>query len=96
VAQVSVLINGYSYHLTAMAAQVERRIDNIKALGNQSGEARVLVLAALLMADELHDLQIELSKTKRGPAPRTDSTLAKTLGKLADRAEEIAGTLERP
>ena len=38
-----------------MAAEIERRIGGIKALGGQSGEARMLVLAALLMADELHD-----------------------------------------
>ena len=105
-AQVTVLINGYSYlvgcedgqeaHLTAMAEEVESRIDNIKALGNQSGESRLLVLASLLMADELHDLQAEISTAKRNPAPRMDSNLAKTLGQLADRAEEIAGTLERP
>jgi cell division protein ZapA len=104
------MINGYSYlvgcedgqeaHLMAMAEQVEQRIDNIQALGNQSGEARLLVLAALLMADELHDLQLDLAKSKRGPTPRVeasrvDAALAKTLGRLADRAEEIAVTLER-
>ena len=57
--QVSVKINGYSYtvgceegqeqHLAAMGREVENRIDSIKALGGQSGEARLLVLAALLM-----------------------------------------------
>ena len=65
-AQVTIKINGYAYtvgcedgqeeHLQAMAAEIERRIGGIRALGGQSGEARLLVLAALLMADELHDL----------------------------------------
>ena len=105
-AQVTVRINGYSYlvgcedgqegHLANMAEQVENRVDSIKALGNTSGEARLLVLAALLMADELHDLNLEMANTKRSPQPRGDQSLAKTLGRLADRAEEIAGNLERP
>jgi cell division protein ZapA (FtsZ GTPase activity inhibitor) len=66
-AQVTVRINGYTYvlgcedgqegHLLAMAEQVEARIDSIKAMGGQNGEAKLLVLAALLMADELHDLK---------------------------------------
>jgi cell division protein ZapA len=73
-AQVTVRINGYAYtvgcedgqeaHLQAMAEQVESRIDSIKALGGQSGEARLLVLAALLMADELHDVKLDLAQAQ--------------------------------
>jgi cell division protein ZapA len=113
-AQVTVKINGYAYtvgcedgqeqHLQAMAAQVEKRIDSIKALGGNSGEARLLVLASLLMADELHDLRAELETVRRAPrtapapepAPANDPELTRTLGRLALRAEEIAAELERP
>lgn len=110
-AQVTVRINGYAYsvgcedgqeaHLQAMAQHVEDRIESIKALAGQSGEARLLVLAALLMADELHDLRMELAQAQaqaraaRGPAQQ-DPHLAQTLGRLASRAEEIAAGLERP
>lgn len=105
-AQVTVRINGYSYtlgcedgqerHLQAMAEQVETRINSIKALGGQSGEARLLVLAALLMADELHDMKIELDSARTArPAARPDPALARTLGRLANRAEEIAASLDR-
>jgi cell division protein ZapA len=104
-AQVTIRINGYAYtvgcedgqepHLQAMAAEVENRINSIKALGGQSGEARLLVLAALLMADELHDLNITLDKLKselaRVPA---ESETRRRLARLADRAEEIAAGLE--
>ena len=81
-AQVTVRINGYAYtvgcedgqeqHLQAMAEQVEKRIDSIKALGSNSGEARLLVLASLLMADEIHDLRTELDSARRaaGAPPR--------------------------
>ena len=79
--QVNVKINGYSYtvgceegqeqHLSAMSREVENRIDSIKALGSQSGEARLLVLAALLMADELHDLRIEAEAAHTKPHTHT-------------------------
>ena len=85
-AQVTLRINGYSYlvgcedgqerHLEAMGEAVQSRIDSIKTLG-QTGEARLLVLAALLLADELHDKQAGLRRSagradRRRTAPPTD------------------------
>ena len=108
VAQVTVKINGYTYtvgcedgqegHLTAMAAQVESRIGSIKALGGSSGEARLLVLASLLMADELHDMRIEADALRAGGVrtARAPGELGKRMGRLAARAEQIAAELERP
>ena len=112
-AQVTVKINGYAYtvgcddgqeqHLQAMAAEVDGRIDSIKSLGGNSGEARLLLLVALLMADEIHDLRVELEGlySSRGAVagrsePQVDAEMAKRLGKMASRAEEIAASLERP
>jgi cell division protein ZapA len=113
-AQVTVRINGYPYtvgcedgqeqHLQAMAAQVEKRIDSIKALGGNSGEARLLMLASLLMADEIHDLRAELEAARRAAlrAPAAEALapanqeLTRALGRLAAKAEEIAAELERP
>ena len=115
-AQVTVKVNGYTYtvgcedgqegHLQAMAAQVDRRVESIKALGGSSGESRLLLLVALLMADEVHDLRAEVDAlriTTTHP-PRTageadaqaDAELAQRLGRLAARAEEIAASLEHP
>jgi cell division protein ZapA len=109
-AQVTVKINGYSYtvgcedgqegHLLAMAAQVESRIDSIKALGSSSGEQRLLVLAALLMADELHDTKTEI-ETLRGlvadkARPKAEPDTARRVSRLAARAEQIANGLEQP
>lgn len=110
-AQMTIRINGYAYvvgcddgqeaHLTAMASEIEARVNSIKALGGQSGESRLLVLAALLMADELHDLKIEAeqlrnSRPGEAPAPRPpgQAALRKRLAKLADRAEAIASQLD--
>src|SRR5277367_4928684 len=115
-AQVTVKINGYAYavgcedgqepHLQAMAEQVDSRVDSIKALGGNSGESRLLVLAALLMADEIHDLRIELDTLRamaarvakregKDPAVKPEGDLTRKLGRLALRAEQIADGLER-
>ena len=107
-AQVTVKVNGYTYtvgcedgqeqHLQAMAEQVDSRIESIKGLGGNSGESRLLLLAALLMADEIHDLRLEREQL-RGPArpqeAKPESDMGKRLGKLAARAEQIAETLQR-
>ena len=113
-AQVTVKINGFTYtvgcedgqeaHLQAMAAQVDNRIDSIKALGGNSGEIRLLLLAGLLLADEIHDIRIEMEALRKAAGrppraagkPEADAEMAKRLGKLATRAEQIAATLEHP
>ena len=78
-AQLTIKINGYAYtvgcedgqeaHLQEMAAQIQQRVDSIKSLGgNPSGEGKPLVLAALLMADELHDIAVELNTLRQAQA----------------------------
>jgi cell division protein ZapA len=108
VAQLTIKINGYAYtvgcddgqerHLLQMAADVESRIDSIKALGGQSGESRLLVLAALLMADELHDQRVTLNNltSELARIPQAEADSKRRLARLADRAEEIAQSLEQP
>jgi cell division protein ZapA len=109
-AQMTIKINGYAYvvgcedgqegHLTAMATEIESRVNSIKALGGQSGESRLLVLAALLMADELHDLKLEAAQLRAArpqggqtAKPSGEAALRRRLAKLAERAEAIAGQL---
>lgn len=104
--QVTLHINGFSYmlgckdgeeeHLHAMAAEVDRRIDSVKNSAGPSGEARMLVIAALLMADELHDVKKQPAAVPAAEAAKPDSKLGRRLGRLAKRAEEIAAGLEHP
>ena len=113
-AQISLKINGYAYtvgcedgqetHLRAMAGEVEARMTRIKALGGQSGESRLLVLAALLMADELHDMAAALNDAERPrpapagasmPAPAPPIIEPARLAALADHAESIAAAMEQ-
>ena len=105
--QLTIKINGYAYvvgcedgqeaHLMRMANDIEARIDSIKSLGSQSGESRLLVLAALLMADELHDTRITLSnmQAELSKLPHAEKETRRRLARLADRAEEIAAGLEQ-
>jgi cell division protein ZapA len=115
-AQVTLRINGYAYtlgcqdgeeaHLQAMAAEVDQRIEAIKASAGPSGEARMLVIAALLMADDVFEMRQKLAAAGSAPStqgqatqaapPATDGKLARQLGKLAKRAEDIAAGLEHP
>jgi cell division protein ZapA len=106
-AQVTIRINGYAYtvgcedgqetHLEQMAGEIEQRITSIKAIGGQSGEARLLMLAALLLADELHDLRKanaeKPAEAAPEPVPKPDAEKRAKLRRLAARAEEIAADL---
>ena len=93
--------DGQEGHLSAMAAEVEGRIESIKALGGQSGESRLLMLAALLMADELHDLRAEADSVRAAAAAAAtrparkgnEAEAQRRMAKLASRAEQIADTL---
>jgi cell division protein ZapA len=118
-AQLTVKINGYAYtvacedgqeaHLQEMARQVEQRIEALKALSGASGEGRMLVLAALLMADELHDTAIDLANLRQQLSggvieaassakaeTRDTTTNTKRIAKLARKAEDIAASIEQP
>ncbi len=107
-ALVTVTINGYAHnvgcedgqerHLTAMAAEVDKRVQYLKTLGGQSTEAGLLVLAALMLADEVHDLKMEMDQARMSntSARNADARLGRRLNRIAQRAEEIAQGLEHP
>ena len=103
-AQVVLRIAGHAYtvgckdgeegHLSAMAEEVEKRVNRARELGAHGGEARLLVMAALFMADELHDLRHEL-ETARKKAAGSERGKSERITRLAARAEEIAAAAEQ-
>lgn len=106
--QVTVRVGGYSHpvscedgqeaHLVALAAEVDKRVTSIKAMGGQFGESRLLLLASLLLADEVHDLKVAVAQARAGqPIPKAtdDPKLAERLARIADRIEGIAQTIDR-
>jgi len=109
--QVTVRIGGYAHpvscqdgqedHLLRMAAEVDRRITTLRAMGMQFGETRMLLLAALQLADETTDLTAEVSALRAGgsvaaaSAPAAaDPALAQRLDRVAAKIETIAANLE--
>jgi cell division protein ZapA len=104
-AQVSLHINGYGYvlgcadgeeeHLLALAADLDRRIDDIKASAGPSGESRLLLMAALVLSDELHDLR-EQHEAAPLPAAKDEPKIGRRLRGIAKRAEAIADLVETP
>jgi cell division protein ZapA len=106
-AQVSLQINGYAYvlgcadgeeqHLLALAADLDRRIQEIKEATGPGGEARLLLMSALMLADELHDLREYLQHHEAGalaPTPKAEPKAGRRLRGLTRRAEAIADSVE--
>ena len=109
--QITVSVNGRKYdiacddgqeaHLTRLAQYVDRRVDELIAAVGQVGDARLLVMASLLVADELSEVYTELdtlrNERRPGSAPSGGGTTitATELDQLAERVEKIAETLEQ-
>ncbi len=105
-AQVDVTINDRSYriacddgqdgHLTKLADYVDSRVQELVSAVGQVGDARLLVMTSLLIADELSETLTTL-KGKEGSQednPPTMEHIAQTMENLAERIERIAARLE--
>ena len=107
-AQVRLTINGRSYevgcddgqeeHLARLAAFIDRRVGELAATVGQVGEARLLVMASLLIADELHDCRREAAgsaaKTARDHA--SEATAAKAIEGAVSHIDALARRLGAP
>jgi cell division protein ZapA len=92
--------DGQEAHLASMAGEVDRRIARLRELGGAAvgGDLQLMVLAALMLADEVHDLRAEVAMKPREvirEVPMPDRELSAYLDSLARRAEEIAAGMER-
>lgn len=95
-AQVTLRINGYAYtlgckdgeekHLEAMGAEVSRRVEGVRTAAGPSGEARMLVMAALLMADDLFETRTRLQTAEA--ALQQQQAEAATLRQEVERAQQ--------
>ncbi len=109
-AKVSVTINSRKYqiacddgqeaHLTRLGAYVDKRVSQLVAAVGQVGDSRLLVMASLLVADELSDTYSELDVLRDSDAGGTapmedDKTLNERIKNLALRIEDIAKDLEQ-
>lgn len=92
--QVSVTLNGRSYRLrcgageedrlVALANDVKRRFDALLVEHGQVGDDRLLLMSALLLADELLDARAQLALA------RDDQSAAEALAlEAADKARSV-------
>lgn len=106
---VTLTINGRSYevtcddgqesHLTKLAEHIDDRVQELAAAVGQVGEARLLVMASLLLADELYEAYKEVHALKSGvtgdgeDAGSVDPTAIQAFESCAARIEAIAARL---
>jgi cell division protein ZapA len=77
---------GEEAHIEALGRTIDGKLHDMPNLSGQS-EARTLLFAALLLADELHE-------QGAGAAPADDGQVAETLERLAETLEGLAERLE--
>lgn len=98
--------DGQESHVTKLATDLDRRIEGLKAQFGQVGELRMIIMAALMVADELDEaggkmkrLDTELSALKDARMVSTDrdketqDVIAAALNSAAERIEAAAKRL---
>lgn len=86
--------DGEEPHLRHLADRVDRKANDARAAVGDTSEPRLLLLAALLLADELHE-QEAASPSASSPSPPTlDTASVARLTMIADSLEKIATRLE--
>ena len=104
-AEIDVTVNGREYriacddgqeeHLFQLADYIDRRVAELVTSLGQVGESRLLVMASLLIADELSETLTELETRKKPPSGGDAAArLAALTEAVAARIESIAARLE--
>lgn len=107
-AQVQLAVGGRSYrvackdggegHLIELASAVDRKIAEVSRSMGGLDEARSLLFAALLLADDAAELRQTQERQPPPPAPSEaamDVAALRALEHLAERAEALAAGLEQ-
>jgi cell division protein ZapA len=114
---VNVMVNGRAYtiacddgeeeHLKALADEVDSKVRELLGSVGQVGDQRLILMAALLLADELHaaTAQLETARTElaaakaaqteaSGRTEHAESLAANVLENAVKRIEDIAAKLK--
>ncbi len=104
-AQVDVSVNGQSYRIACEDGQEDRLVDlaamvDEKVIGlinqiGQVGSNRLLVMAALIIADELVDLKNEAGSSPELEDNTKQQDMVLTLQEITKRIENIADQVEQ-
>jgi cell division protein ZapA len=104
---IDVLINGRRHQLNCadgeetrlrrLSTYVDGRLNELAQQHGQVGDARLLVLASLLIADELSDAYDEIKRLKMAlndGARQNERQAAEAMDRVADRLEQLAAALQ--
>lgn len=106
--QVAVTVNGRSYdiacddgqedHLVRLAREFDQRVRGLVATIGQVGEARLLLMAGLLIADEVSDMRARGHNSPAGDngvrsVRAIEDAISADIDALAQRIEAIASRL---
>lgn len=107
-AQVEVTINGRTYeivcddgeedHVASLGRFVDEKVAQLVSSVGQAGDTRLLVMAALLISDELSDAYRKLEAQGKGAGAAVgaaDGDTAEHLAAMARRIDDIAASIER-
>ncbi|MCK9543127.1 MAG: cell division protein ZapA [Novosphingobium sp.] len=85
--------SGEEQHVASLGRLIDAKL---RAMGDVSAqsESRTLLFAALLLADEVHDLRLKVEGSTGQSAPETSGNSLVHLDKLAERLENLAARLE--
>lgn len=98
--QVTIAVGGRHYSLVcgdgeepqlkSLADYVDRKAEQLTASLGQLSEARLLLMASLLIADELMELKSQMGH----PTPSELGNAENTVNRIAERLENLAFSLE--
>ena len=111
---VNVLLNGRAYtiacddgeedHVRDLGQDLDKRVRELVSSVGQVGEARLLIMAGIIMADELAEALTKLQEREKeiaalksdGGLTELEEKAALALESAAARVEAIAASLSRP
>lgn len=83
--------DGEEAHISALGQSIAHKVEQ---MGPGHSEARQLLFASLLLADELHEARGRPGMAAPAPAPADPDAGADLLEAIADRLEKVAASLE--
>jgi cell division protein ZapA len=106
--EIAITVNGRNYRVTcgegeearlqALARDFDARVQTLVRAVGQAGEAQLLLVTGLMLADQLDEVRAELERARTTPPPRDDGAERQAtalIDGLARRIEAIAEELER-
>lgn len=87
--------DGEEDHLKKLGTMVNEKVANAHHIASGLTENRQLLFAALLLADELHDVRGKLDNGEAAVPEKVSPSVVSILDNLADRIETLASSLEK-